>query len=167
MLDFISSYSLSEILIFFIMAAVCIKELITFIDWVIDRLNKQYNKHYNQNKDKDTIHNQIQELNDCIKQEQKQQNKRQEEINIQFNKVNKDIKSLSDSVNLLLNSDRDDIKSYIVEKHHYFCYDKQWIDDYSLECLEKRYSHYEEEGGNSFIKNLMEEIRELSRTPIK
>ena len=45
-----------------------------------------------------------------------------------------------------------------------FCYEKRQIDDYSLDCLEKRYTHYVEEGGNSFIHDLMEDIRALPKT---
>ena len=68
-----------------------------------------------------------------------------------------------DKVNLLIASDRDDIKSWITEKHHYYCYSQEWIDDYSLDCIEKRFAHYQDEGGNSFIAALMAEIRALPK----
>jgi hypothetical protein len=42
---------------------------------------------------------------------------------------------------------------------------KGYIDDYCLDCLEKKYKHYVKEGGNSFIESLMKEIRNLPRTP--
>lgn len=78
-----------------------------------------------------------------------------------------DIKSeLSDikkSINLLIESDKDDIKQSLTKDHHYFCYKLKSIDDYSLDCMEKRYSHYKDEGGNSFIKILMQEVRTLPR----
>ena len=38
---------------------------------------------------------------------------------------------------------------------------QEWIDDYSLDCIERRYKHYIDEGGNSFIGQLMIEIRKL------
>ena len=44
-----------------------------------------------------------------------------------------------------MNSDKDAIKAFITREHHYFCYQKKWIDDYSLDCIEKRYEHYKEE----------------------
>ena len=70
-----------------------------------------------------------------------------------------------DKLNLLLDSDRDAIKAHIVEKHHYFCYTKKYIDDYSLDCLEKRYEHYVAENGNSYVEDLMEELRALPKRP--
>lgn len=57
---------------------------------------------------------------------------------------------------MLIDSDRDDIKSYITREHHYFCYQKGWIDDFSLDCCERRYKHYSDEGGNSFIGQFMD-----------
>ena len=73
------------------------------------------------------------------------------------------INDIKKAINLLTESDKDDIKAWITEKHHYFCYQIGWIDDYSLDCIEKRYGHYKDEGGNTFIDELMEEIRALPK----
>ena len=43
----------------------------------------------------------------------------------------------------------------MAEKHHFFVYKQGWIDDYNLNCLEKRYRHYQQEGSNSFIEQKM------------
>ena len=74
---------------------------------------------------------------------------------------------LTDNINMLIKSDKDDIKAHITEKHHYFCYIQHWIDDYSLDCLERRYDHYVDEGGNSYIESLMKEIRKLPKQPMQ
>ena len=76
------------------------------------------------------------------------------------------LENITGSINLLIKSDRDDIKSYITEKYHHFI-EQGWIDDYNLDCIEKRYSHYKKEGGNSFIEDLMGEIRKLPKRPPK
>ena len=75
------------------------------------------------------------------------------------------LNDLSDKIDMLIDSDRDDIKSYITREHHYFCYQKKWIDDFSLDCCERRYQHYSDEGGNSFIGQFMEELRALPKQP--
>jgi hypothetical protein len=41
----------------------------------------------------------------------------------------------------------------------------KWIDDFSLNCLEKRYEHYLAEKGNSFVHNLMDDLRALPKKP--
>lgn len=76
------------------------------------------------------------------------------------------INKLNKSIELLTASDKDDIKAYITREHHYFCYKIGYIDDYNLDCIEKRYSHYKDEGGNSFISTLMEELRALPKEDI-
>lgn len=67
-------------------------------------------------------------------------------------------------IDMLIESDKDDIKSYITREHHYFCYKIGWIDDFSLDCIEKRYKHYTDEGGNTFIGGFMEELRALPKS---
>jgi hypothetical protein len=64
---------------------------------------------------------------------------------------------------MLIDSDKDDIKAFITREHHYFCYQKGWVDDYSLDCVERRYAHYEQEGGNSFVEDLMKDLRKLPK----
>lgn len=66
-------------------------------------------------------------------------------------------------VHILIESDKDDIKAWITQQHHYFCYQLGHIDDFSLDCIEKRYDHYKEENGNSFVSDLMNDIRALPR----
>ena len=73
------------------------------------------------------------------------------------------LKKIVTQIQQLTNSDKDAIKSYITEKHHFFVYKQEWIDDYSLDCLQKRFEHYREEGGNSFIEQEMNELRNLPR----
>ena len=66
---------------------------------------------------------------------------------------------------MLIDSDKDAIKAFITQRHHHYVYEKGWIDDYSLDCIERRYVHYNDQGGNSFIGNLMSELREIPRRP--
>lgn len=132
-----TNYSISEIFIFLIIICLSIKELITFIDW----LKGQSKKIVDKNKEKERV--------DKIEKQQ------QENI--------EQLKDIMKSIKILIDSDKDDIKSWITDKHHYFCYEQKYIDDYSLDCIEKRYAHYIDEGGNHFIHQLMDEIRALPR----
>lgn len=148
MAELITNYSWSEIVLFVIAFAAAIKGVVTFWDWGKDRLRKVYNK-----EDK------IEEIKSLIVENIKQMN---EFSNIQAQTIN-EIQHLKENITNLTASDKDDIKAWITEKHHHFCYDIKYIDDYSLDCIEKRYAHYVDEGGNSFISTLMEEIRNLPK----
>lgn len=141
MINLLENYTLDQIVVFVVLLALAIKGLVTFLDWAQDRVLKQVDRSKIPSKLKDEIDAHEQELE----------------------KINDAILKLTDMVNLLLRSDRDDIKAFITRQHHYFCYQKGWIDDFSLDCIEKRFAHYQEQGGNTFIQNMMNELRALPR----
>lgn len=136
MLDLLKSYSLTDIAIFVIMLAFAIKGIVDFYDWAKNRITKTTSKQQS-----------VEELH-------------QKMINT-LELHNEQIDKMAKSISILIKSDRDDIKAWITEKHHYFCYDLGYIDDYNLQCVEARYKHYKEEDGNTFIDELMKDIRAL------
>lgn len=143
MIDLLKQYDLSNIIIFVILLALAIKGGVTFFDWAFDRTKKAVHKTEEPQNIKNNLEahaKEIQELKDSINK-------------------------LTDMVNLLIESDKDDIKAYITKQYHWFVYQQKWIDDYSLNCLEKRFGHYEVQGGNSFILGLMKELRQLPKQP--
>lgn len=150
--DLLTHYSITEIIIFVVALAAAIKTVVTFWDWAVDRLKKVFNKENSTTE----AHNKFNQLLEDNVQKIEQLTQQQQQILDHISSMDKTIK-------LLTISDKDDIKAWITEKHHYFCYEIKHIDDYSLDCIEKRYNHYVDEGGNSFIGGLMEEIRKLPK----
>lgn len=155
MLELLQQYSFTEIILCVVFIALAIKGVVSFFDWSIERLRQFFNKENLLEKSKEELNNSIEKNNIRIEELTKSQESIMEEI-----------KALKTSINLLIESDKDDIKAYITEQHHHFCYDLKYIDDYSLDCLERRYSHYKVEGGNSFIKDLMQELRDLPKVSV-
>ncbi len=145
MLELLQHYSLSDIFIFIIFLALAIKSLISFLDWAYERIKRIFDKEYSKLNKKEEIENVVNTL---------QKNQKETDMFLQ---------DLSKKMDMLIDSDKDDIKSYITKEHHYFCYQVGWIDDFSLDCLEKRYQHYANEGGNSFIEGFMNELRALPK----
>lgn len=141
MLELLNNYSLTEIIIFIIMLAFSIKGIIDFYDWAKKRIKEP------------------------IDREQSEQEMKQK-ILTTLESHDKQIIEMSKAINILIESDRDDIKSWITEKHHYFCYELGYIDDYDYQCIEARYKHYKEEKGNTFIDGFMEDIRMLPKVSI-
>lgn len=145
MVELLQTVSLDQIVLIVITLACSLKGLISFYDWGKERLGKIFLKDQNAKEEIENIKEAIQELK-----------KSQME-------TYQDLKDIKNSLQILLESDRDDIKAYITEKHHYFCYEKKWINDFNLDCIERRYSHYIQEGGNSFIEGFMKELRSLPK----
>lgn len=152
MIELLQHYSLSEVFIFTILLALAAKSLITFFDWANERIKKAFNKQYSKITEKEKIKNRLDEEDQIILSLQKNQQM-----------TDKILKDLQAKIDILIDSDKDSIKSYITREHHYFCYQKGWIDDFSLDCVEKRYDHYEDQGGNSFVGGLMDQLRALPK----
>ena len=136
MLDLLKNYSLTDIAIFIVMLAFAIKSVVDFYDWAKNRITKTTSKQQST----EELH---QKMIDTLESH------------------NEQIDKMAKSINILIESDKDDIKAWIAEKHRYFCYDLGYIDDYNLQCIEARYKHYKEEDGNTFIDELMKDIRAL------
>ena len=154
MLELLETYSFSQIIIFIIFLAIAIKEGITLITWFKDFFRKKFN---------DDMKNTV-----ATNKQNEQIDKIKEDIQILIDnqeKIFKEIELFKQQLEMIIESDKDDIKSWITEKHHFYCYEIKWIDDYSMDCIEKRYRHYKDEGGNSFIEELMNELRGLPKTP--
>lgn len=139
--ELLQQYSVSDILIFIVILALAIKELSSYIDWAKGKRNQCFTEEIGK-RDK------LEQFENLVKRQ---------------NQTDNDIKEIKQSLQMLIQSDRDDIKAWITEKHHYFCYEKKYIDDYTLDCIEKRYAHYTNEGGNSFVEDLMIDLRELKK----
>lgn len=77
-------------------------------------------------------------------------------------KIKNDLDEVKKNINLLIISDKDDIRSWITDKYHYFI-NLGYIDDFSLDCLERRFKSYKQEGGNTYVDSMMEELRALPR----
>lgn len=143
-MQLLSQYSLNDIIIFIVLLALAFKGVFSFFSWMGDFLKQAVHRAETPQKLEQIINAQkkeIDELKECLSK-------------------------LNDSVHLLIKSDKDAIKAYITREHHYFVYEKKWIDDYSLDCIERRFVHYQQEGGNTFISDLMQELRDLPKQPV-
>ena len=141
MLDLLQNYSLAEIGTFIVLLSFAIKGVVDFYDWAKERIKKPVNK-------------------ECTEKEM------QKKVLDTLEEHNEEIAQMSKAIDILIRSDKDDIKSWITEKHHYFCYDLGYIDDYNYQCIEARYTHYKEEDGNTFIDGFMTDIRALPKVSV-
>lgn len=154
MLDLLEHYSISEIFLFIVLLALAFKGIVTFFEWLQEHIKKVFNIKFGKISEKERMNKKIKD-GEIFMNELREHQKQNDET----------LQGLSKKIDMLVESDRDDIKAYITKEHHKFCYDKGWIDDFSLDCLEKRFKHYADEGGNSFICGFMQELRALPKRP--
>lgn len=91
-----------------------------------------------------------------------------EQLKTRLNTLECETKDLTDvigkldrSVRTLVDSDKDNIRSYLLDKHYYYFYVQKWIPIYHLDAIERKYNQYKLHDGNSFVHHLMEELRSL------
>ena len=154
MLELLQHYSIPEIFLFIVLLALAFKSVVSFFEWLEERLKKAFNIRFGKISEKEKINKRIENGENFMTQLREHQKHNDEAL-----------QDLSKKIDTLVESDKDDIKAYITKEHHKFCYDKGWIDDFSLDCLEKRFKHYADEGGNSFICGFMQELRALPKRP--
>ena len=141
----LSTFSFGEIILFIVLIAVAFKEIFNFLDWVSEKVKKRDNKHQIAVSRDQRIDQQLVEVQSELKH------------------ITETVDKTNVEVNILKESDKDDIKAFITREHHYFCYTKGWIDDFSMDCIEKRYGHYVQENGNSYVADLMQDLRALPK----
>lgn len=144
MIEALESLGLTNIVIIILILLFGIKELLELIDFYKGR-NKQA---FQSVKEEEEIKQLIKDTAGKITDIQKH-----------FDGV---VEEHNKTLKMLVASDRDDIKGYITEKFHYFT-ELGYIDDFSMEVLERRFEHYIAEGGNSFIEAMMNQLRALPR----
>ena len=154
MLELLQHYSIPEIFLFIVLLALAFKSVVSFFEWLEERLKKAFNIRFGKISEKEKINKRIEDGENFMIQLREHQKHNDEAL-----------QDLSKKIDTLVESDKDDIKAYITKEHHKFCYDRGWIDDFSLDCLEKRFKHYADEGGNSFICSFMQELRALPKRP--
>ena len=152
--NLLQTYSVKDVLMFLIMFALAVKGAIDFCDWAYNRIKVVFDKEHIQEQQDAKMEDRLQQGFTIMAQLEKNQGDLTQQLN-----------NLANKVDLLIDSNKEDIKSFITKEHHYYCYRVGWIDDYSLECCEKRFAYYKQEGGNSFIESFMEELRQLPKQP--
>ena len=154
--ELFTKYTLTQIILFIFVFATSLKGFFTLWDYFYDKIKKHFKEETEEEQDKIDIAKHLADISAQI-----------ENINAQHTldrqELIKKIDETNATISVLLASDKDDIKSWITEKHHYFCYESKCIDYQSLDCIEKRYRHYVDEGGNSYVADLMNEIRALPK----
>lgn len=148
----LSQYSIETLVILVALLGFSIKAMSELWEWFYNKFKEHFSFRTQRDQDHQQLIEQIKELSNDIKATQ-------EEIQILKNNM----VQFSDQMKITTERLQENARNYIIDKHHYFCYQIKAIDDLSLQSLERRFLYYKAAGGNSFIDGLMEEIRGLPR----
>lgn len=164
MIELLSTVSVSQILIYGALFAIAAKEFLTVKDFFNKRNKDKNTEENNEKRQVEQILGAIKKLEDMLCQQEEEDIKLHQDIKDLYEYWKAREKDYHKVLTLLIESDKDAIKSFIVKEHHHYIR-QGWIDDFSLDTIEKRYSHYKEEGGNSYIGDLIQDLRALPNFP--
>ena len=113
------------------------------------------------------ISNKLDDVWDAILESQKDSKEGDKALEAQLNSysislsdLNLKVTAMDEKTNLLIESDKEGIKSYITDKY-YAAIDKCYIPIHDLDTIELRYQKYLDENGNTYIAAIMDKLRKL------
>lgn len=166
MLELLATFSVEQILIFSIMLILAIKGGVDLFDWAHEKYIKKFNKDHLALNKQESLE---QHYEKCREQQADFIEKYvtlENELYSLTEDINRKVGSIESQLEQLTKSDMHDIKSWVVEKHHYLT-EQGWVDDFTMDTIEKRFEDYKKEKGNSYVEGLVNEIRALPHYPPK
>lgn len=163
MINLLEELSVTQIITYVCLIAVATRGVFDYIAWLKDKNKKKFEEKY-QEKQRNELIDKYEEINNNMQNHMADcYSSLEDKIDNLADGINFRMDSMEDQLKVLTDSDMHDIKGWIVEKHHIFM--KQgWIDDFTMDTIEKRYSDYKKEGGNSYVHKLVEDLRALPNT---
>lgn len=164
MIELLETLTLEQLLIYLTLIAIAFKACVDFFFWCKGLYQKKFDKDHNDVSKQEALE---QHYENCKTQ--------YAESTIKYDNLEKKIDALTEIMDTridkiewqlerLTESDMHSHKSWIVEKHHNLM-KQNWVDDFTMDTLEKRYADYLAEGGNSYVGGLMTELRSLPHFP--
>ena len=131
---------------------ICGAELIKAINVWKAKKKEDVSKAVAENQESRDLQDTLTKINDTL-----------EKMNGRMDGFEKKQASFDTKLEILTTSDMHDTKGWIVEQYYKFYVHQGWIDEYNMEVIERRFEDYEREGGNSYIRTLVERIWSLPR----
>ena len=135
MIELLTTYTLVEILVFIFIILAALKEGWSLIDFFRNKAKKKYEEETCEDKRMEEIFNRLDSFEKNVKEAwQKEQDLYNEFVEFKKECTNH-FEATNAKLEMLTQSDKDSIKSWIVEKHHHFM-KLGWVDDFNMDAIE-------------------------------
>lgn len=165
MLELLSKFDTSQILIFAVLLICAVKGGWDLIEYFKGKYTAKFNKDYENKKSKEILAEHYEKCSNQHVESVQKYGELGNKIDQLSTNMEQRFADIDERFNALEKSDMHQIKHDIVKDYHYFVDEKGWIDDFNLNCLELMFEDYKREGGNSYIEGLMQELRQLPKHP--
>lgn len=164
MIELFKTLTIEQVIIYSVLIIIAAKGVFDFILYIKKIYKDKFDKDYNKKQREELITRYKADIADMQNKMIECHSSVGNKIDDLTNTLNGRMDEMEEQLNILTVSDMHDIKGWIVEKHHLLM-KKGWVDDFTMDTIEKRYSDYEKEGGNTYVHTLVEELRTLPHTP--
>lgn len=156
----LQQYSLETLILLLVMGGLSIKIISELWEWFYNKAKKHFSFRTQTDQDHQQMLDNFQKLSDEV-------TAAYEQTQTEIQQLRNDMVNFSHQMQITTERLQENSRNYIIDKHHYFCYQIKAIDDLSLQSLERRFLYYKAAGGNSFVDGLMEEIRSLPKLTLQ
>lgn len=164
MIELLSALTVEQLLIYLTLIAIAFKACIDFFFWCKELYQKKFDKDHGKLNKEELLEQHYENCKNQYAESSEKYNSLEEKIDALTDIINKRVSGIEAQLVRLTESDMHSAKGWIVEKHHALM--KQgWVDDFTMDTLEKRYADYIAENGNSYVGGLMSELRKLPHFP--
>ena len=160
MLNLLTTFSIQQILVYTVMLAFAIKGVVDFTFWCKSKYKERFNKDYSQLTKQQELEQHYETCREQHKESVKAYGELDRKIDSLSDNIDKKFGEVEKSINILSSSSKNDIKAWIVKTYHE-SKEKNYLDDFTRDIIERRFEDYKELGGNSYIARLVEEMRNL------
>ena len=164
MLDLLNEFSAVQIFTFLILFVLAIKETWSLIDYFKSKYQEKFNKDYGDKKKEEELSvifdKWAEQHKDYATVHENLENKLDELTAM----IDSRFETIEERLEQLDNNDKHTIKQTLVKDYHFFT-EQGWIDDFSLDTILLLYDDYKHLGGNSYVRSLIEKIKELPHRP--
>ena len=164
MIDLINEFSAMQIFTFSIFLVLAVKGIWDLVDYFKKKYQEKFNKDYDKKQKEEDLFERLNNYADENKEYAERYSILEEKIDNLINTVNDKFEDLDIRLDQLDNNDKHIMKQALVKDYHYFT-DQGWIDDFSLDTILLLYDDYTLLGGNSYVHNLVEKIKQLPHHP--
>ena len=147
-----TQYSAGEVILLLVIVAFSVKAVAELWNYFYKKAKDYFGFKNNKDKWENSITDSLQNIKDDM-----------QILRDQNHQTHAHQKEMDNSIALIQERLQENTRSYLIDAHHKFCYEVHAIDDLNLQAMERRYLYYKTAGGNSFIDNLMDEVRSLPR----
>lgn len=165
MLDLLTSFTPGQIVVYGVILIIAIKGTWDVSDYFKGKYENKFNKDFMRKQKEKALE---ENYKTCAEQHQesvKLHNELKEQIDILSRTINEKFDDLDKRLDQLNENDKHVIKQTLVKDYHYFVEEEGWIDDFNLDSILLLYSDYKKLGGNSYVHDLIDKIKDLPHQP--